>query len=97
MDVAGGCEKIKGTLMAQSFPILMRQALAVYFLYLPWSLAPDLGWLTVPVAVVLSYFVIGIEGIAYYVERPFGRDEDHLDLEAICSGIDVSVTEILEA
>jgi putative membrane protein len=97
MDVTGGCEKIKNTLMSQSFPTLVRQAMVLYFLYVPWSLAPDLGWFAVPISVFVSYFVVGVEGIAYYVERPFGRDEDHLDLEEICVGIDVSVTEILEA
>lgn len=96
MDVAGGCEKIKNTLMSQSFPVLVRQALVVYFLYIPWSLAPDMGWLAVPVSILLSYFVIGAEGVAHHVERPFGEEEDHLDLEAICASIDVTVTEILE-
>ena len=33
--------------------------------------------------------------IAHYVERPFGQDDDHLDLDSICRGIEASVSEIL--
>ena len=83
--------------MARSFSSLVRQALVFYLLYLPWSLAPEFGWLTVPFTVVLSYFIIAAEGIAHHVERPFGAEDDHLDLESICARVDESVTEILES
>lgn len=95
MQVAGGCEKIKNTLMAQSFPTLVRQSIFIYLIYLPWSIEPEFGLLTVPLSIGLSYFVIAAEGIAYYVERPFGADDDHLGLEEICDGIRTSVNEIL--
>ena len=96
LEVAGGCERIRNTLMSQSFPSLSRHALVLYLLYLPWSLAGDFGYATIPLTVLVAYFVIAAEGIAHYVERPFGVDDDHLDLESICAGIDASVTEILE-
>ena len=96
LDVTGACERIKNTLMAQSFPSLSRQALGLYLLYLPWTLANDFGYLTIPFSILVSYFVIGAEGIAHYVERPFGQEDDHLDLDSICVGIDASVTEILD-
>jgi len=96
LEVAGGSEKIKNTLMSQSFPSLSRQALLLYLLYLPWSLAGDFEYLTIPLTILIAYFIIAAEGIAYYVERPFGQEDDHLDLDSICAGIDASVTEILE-
>ena len=82
--------------MSQSFPSLSRHALVLYLLYLPWTLASDFGWMTVPFVVVGTYFVVAGEGIAHYVERPFGREDDHLDLQSISEGIDTSVREILE-
>lgn len=96
LEVAGGCEKIQSTLMSQSFPSLSRHALVLYLLYLPWSLVGDFGYFAILLTVLISYFVIAAEGIAHYVERPFGTEDDHLDLETICAGIDASVTEILE-
>ena len=44
-----------------------------------------------------AYFVIAGEGIAHYVEEPFGEQEDHLRLETICETIDRSVSEVLLA
>jgi len=95
LEVLGGCERIKNTLMAQSFASLTRQALVFYLLYLPWSLSGEIGYFSVPLVVLISYFVIAAEGIAHYVERPFGQQEDHLDLAAICFSIETSVDEIL--
>ena len=40
-------------------------------------------------------WVIAGEAIARWVEEPFGRGEDHLDLEGICQAIDLSVSEVL--
>lgn len=96
LEVTGGCERIRNTLMSRSFHSLVRQALGLYLFYLPWSLAPEFGWLSVPLAMIITYFVVGTEGIAHFVERPFGEEEDHLDLDAICAGIDASVSEALE-
>ena len=95
LEVCGGCERIKGTLMSLSFPTLVRQCLVLYFVYLPWSLDPNLGWVLVGVCVIVAYLMIAAEGIAYYVERPFGEEDDHLDLQSICEKIDASVSEIL--
>ena len=44
---------------------------------------------------LISYLVIGGEAIARWVEEPFGRGEDHLDLDSICKAIDLSVSEVL--
>lgn len=95
LEVTGGSERIQNTLMSQSFSSLSRQALVLYLLYLPWSLVADYGYFTVVLTILFAYFVVAAEGIAHYVERPFGQEDDHLDLDSICGSIDASVTEIL--
>jgi putative membrane protein len=62
---------------------------------LPWGLVQDLRWLTIPVSMILTYFMIGLETIADYVEEPFGYDLDDLDLESLCETIDRTTAEIL--
>ncbi len=94
--VLGGCETIQNTLRSQSFPSLLRHALVLYLLYLPWTLAGHFEYFTIPLAILIAYFVVAAEAVAYYLERPFGQQDDHLDLDSICAGIDSSVTEILE-
>jgi putative membrane protein len=95
LEVCGGCEKIKTTLMSASWRTYTWQCVALYLIVLRWGLVDEFGVWTIPLTTVIAYVVVGGEGIAQYVEEPFGVHEDHLDLEGICQGIDRSVTEIL--
>lgn len=95
MDVCGACERIKKTLMAQSWRLFTRQSIVAYLAILPWGLYDDFENWSIPLTVVISYFVIGGEGIAHYIEEPFGKNEDHLNLAVICESIQQSVSEIL--
>ena len=95
LDVCGACERIKNTLMSSSWRYLTRQCIVLYLLILPWGLIDDFAYWTIPMVVIIAYLVISAEAVAHYVERPFGETEDHLDLDAICTAIDRSVSEIL--
>jgi len=95
LDVCGGCERIKTTLMSVSWRSFTWQCITAYLLVLPWGLVDDFGTWTIPLTVLTSYFVIAGEGIAHYVEEPFGEHEDHLDLDRICGAIKTSVSEVL--
>jgi putative membrane protein len=64
-------------------------------LTLPWGVAHDFGWWTLPLTIMVSYFMIGLETVAEHVEEPFGYDDDDLDLDGICLAIETSVNEIL--
>jgi putative membrane protein len=95
LDVCGGCERIKATLMSVSWRFLTWQCIAVYLLVLPWGLVDDFGAWTIPLTILVAYFVMAAEAIAHYIEEPFGVDEDHVDLERISQVIDRSVSEVL--
>ena len=97
LDVCGACERIKTTLPSISWRRFSRQLIVVFLLLMPWGLVDDFGYWAIPMSMVIAYFVFGCEGIARFVEEPFGQHEDHLDLDAICHAIETSVTEILEA
>jgi len=95
LEVCGGCERIKDTPMSVSWRSFTWQCIGVYLLVLPWGLVDDFGAWTTPLTILVAYFVIAGEGIARYVEEPFGLHEDHLDLDTICQGIDRSVSDVL--
>ena len=97
LDVCGGCERIKTTLMSISWRSFTRQCIVVYLLVLPWGLVDDFGVWTIPLTFVTAYFVIAGEGIAHHIEEPFGTDEDHLDLKNVTESIRRSVREVLTA
>jgi putative membrane protein len=81
--------------MSVSWRFFAWQCITLYLLVLPWGLVEDFGIWTIPITIVAAYFVIAGEGIAGYVEQPFGEQEDHLDLDQIVGAIDRSVSEIL--
>lgn len=95
MDICGGCERIRNTLMPLSFRWLVRQCVVLYLLLLPWGIVDICGYWTIPVTMLVVYFILSAELVAGYVEEPFGDTEDHLKLDTIIEGIDRSVAEIL--
>lgn len=95
MNICGACERIRKTPISISWRSFIRQVLAIYLLSLPWGLEEDLGIWCVPVVMLVSYFMIGMESIAEDVEQPFGTGEDDLKLDEICGAIKSSVLEIV--
>ncbi|MBD3674954.1 MAG: bestrophin [Planctomycetaceae bacterium] len=95
LNVCGGCERIRNTLIAGSYRSYAIKCLILYFLTLPWGLVQDLQWLTVPVTMILTYIMFGLESIADAVEEPFGDDLDDLNLEELCRTIDRTTAEVL--
>jgi putative membrane protein len=95
MDISGACERIKSTPLPVSYRAFMRQGIALNLFVLPWCISPQLNiWLSAPLVLVVSYFLIGLELIAEDIEDPFGVDGDDLPLDQICAGIQKVITEI---
>lgn len=95
LEVCGGCERIRNTPIAYSYRVLLNHLLAFFFLTLPWGIASEIGWATVPLVFLTTYFVTAAEGIADHVEQPFQPQGDGLDLDAICLEIAQTVHEAL--
>jgi putative membrane protein len=97
LNICGGCERILRTRIARSYRAFARQCVLVLLITLPWGLVHDFQWWTVPITVIMAYFMLGLEIVAEHVEEPFGYDEDDLDLDGLCETIDRSVREIAQA
>ena len=61
---------------------------------LPWGVTRDFGLWTVLITFISAYFMLGLETVAEHVEEPFGYDEDDLDLDSLCTTIEISVNEV---
>ncbi len=94
MDVCGACERIARTPIVRSYRTFTRQCIALFLLTFPWAIVQDFKWWAIPLTMVISYFMFGMEIVAEHVEEPFGFDEDDLDLDGMCKTIETSVTEI---
>jgi putative membrane protein len=97
LDICGGCERIARTPFVRSYRIFCRQCIVLFLISFPWGVSEDFRWWTIPLTIIVSYFMIGMETVAEHVEDPFGLDEDDLDLEGMCSTIERSVHQILES
>jgi ion channel-forming bestrophin family protein len=84
LDVCGGCEKIRTTPLSPSYKGLLRAGLILNVLVAPWLIVPETGFVTLPVMLLVCFFLFGVELIDSIVEEPFGRDHDDLDLDRYC-------------
>jgi putative membrane protein len=84
VDCLGGCERILKTPIPMAYAIHLKQLLLVYCLILPFQFVQDVGWLTVPIVVIISFTLFGIEEIGIEIENPFGKDPNDLQLDAFC-------------
>jgi ion channel-forming bestrophin family protein len=95
LEICGACERIARTPFVRSYRVFCRQCIVLFLFSFPWGVAQDFGWWTVPLTIIVAYFMIGMEIVAEHVEEPFGLDEDDLDLEGMCATIERSVSEVI--
>lgn len=89
-----GCERILRTPMPLAYAIHLKQLLLIYCLVLPFQMVKDLGWLVVPVVIIVSFTLLGIEEIGLEIENPFGKDANDLPLENFCATIERNVMDL---
>ena len=91
LEICGACERILKTPLSASYRMFLRQGSLLYLLILPWGIIGQLAWWAIPLTIVQAYLFAAIDEIARAVEDPFGHDDDDLDLDGICQGIERSV------
>jgi len=96
LEVCGACERIARTPFIHSYRVFVRQCIAIFLFSFPWGIAQDFQWWTVPLTIIVSYFMLGMEVVAENVEEPFGLDEDDLDLEGMCKTVEQSMHEVFD-
>jgi len=96
----GGCERIKNTPLLRQYHFFTRLFLQVFMVLLPFSLVADLekmgiGWVVIPVALVISFVFAVIGKVGEVNEDPFeGRITD-VPLSAMCNTIERDLRELL--
>jgi ion channel-forming bestrophin family protein len=91
MEICGGCERIARTPFVRTYRVFARQCVVLFLVSFPWGVAEDFKWWTIPLTMIIAYFMVGMEIVAEHVEEPFGYEDDDLDLEGLCDTIEQSV------
>lgn len=95
IDQLGGCERIHRTPIPFAYVVHLRRALLLYCFSLPFVLLPHFGWATIPIGLVVSYILLGIEEIGVEISDPFGTDDNDLPLEQIAETIENNLRSLL--
>lgn len=95
MDICGACERIRNTPLPLAHRALIPQLLVLYLVIVPISM--DFNAANACLTFVMGYFLIGLELVAEEIEEPFGTDDDDLQLDRLCKGIERTVRQIVPA
>jgi putative membrane protein len=96
VSAQGGCERIHRTPLPFVYAAMIKLLLLVYLGTLPFVLVGRMGFAAPLVVAVVSLAMLGIEEAGVEIEDPFGRDPNHLPLDAICAAISRDVTLLSE-
>lgn len=84
VDCLGSCERILKTPIPLAYAIHLKQLLLIYCLILPLQFVKEFSWWTIPIVVIVSFTLFGIEEIGIEIENPFGHDPNDLKLDTFC-------------
>jgi putative membrane protein len=91
----GGMERIRFTPVPFAYAAHLQLFIMIYFVFLPFGLFANLGWISVPAIGFISLILLGINEIGVEIEDPFGDDPNDLPVDTICENIEKNVKEIL--
>ena len=81
----GAMERIKGTPLPLVYVAHLRTWLILFLLAMPYFLQEALGYLTIPVVLLIGFAMLGLDGAAEEMESPFRKDRtNHLDMNSFC-------------
>ncbi len=95
MDICGACERIKNTPIPYSYSAFLKKFIFIYVITLPIGYVFSLGYLVVPITVLLLYVLGSLELIAEEIEDPFGKDTNDLPMERMSENIEKNIAELL--
>lgn len=95
VDILGKCERIKNTPIPMAYMYLLKFLINLYVIILPFSLVNDIGWLCIPLVILLYYILMSIVITAEEIEEPFGYDLNDLEMDKIALNIKNNIDEIV--
>jgi putative membrane protein len=94
-DSLGGAERILRTPIPFAYAQHIKIFVVLFCFSAPFVLADVMGWATPAACGLLALALFGIDEIGVEIEDPFGDDPNDLPLDAIGTGIEKAVTEII--
>lgn len=83
-DAVGSCERILTTPIPLSYTRHTSRFMVIWLSALPLGLYEACGWATIPLSLVITFLLLGIDEIGVQIEEPFGL----LPLDDVCNEIE---------
>ena len=91
----GAMERILRCPMPIGYTCMIRTTIIFWMLTLPFALMPVFGYVSIPIDIIITWFICGLEETAAELENPFGIDPNDLPLEFFTSTIRNNIFELL--
>ena len=91
----GAMERILRCPMPIGYTCMIRTTIMFWMLTLPFALMPVFGYVSIPIDIIITWFICGLEETAAELENPFGIDPNDLPLEFFTSTIRNNIFELL--
>jgi putative membrane protein len=95
LDVQGGCERIKRTPFPPGYGFAASRLVLAYSFLLPLGIVHDLGWVTVPISVIVCMGFTVISEVGRVLEDPFTMFWPALPLSALSKTIEINLRQRL--
>lgn len=97
----GACERIKNTPMPRQYHYFTRVFLYTFILFFPFGLIETLskmqiGWLVIPITLVIAFVFSAIERTGAINENPFENEIQDIPMTSLCNTIERDLKETLE-
>lgn len=91
LDVQGGCERIKRTPFPPGYGFLASRLIQLYAILLPMALVGHLGWMAVPITMLVCLGFTLIGEVGRVLEDPFTMFWPALPLSALATTIEINL------
>ncbi|MFD2935382.1 bestrophin family protein [Spirosoma flavum] len=94
-QLQGKCERIKNTPLPRQYAFFTKVFVWIFVGLIPFGLVGELGWLTIPTSVLLSWIFVTLEQVGDYTENPFEGGINDVPMSALCQTIEMEGKEWL--
>ena len=91
VDVQGGCERIKKTPFPRAYGYIAERLILAFGVMLPFAMVKPMGWLTVPVNLLVCGAFAMISEVGRVLEDPFTMFWNGLPLTAMSTTVEVNL------
>ncbi len=95
LDIQGGCERIKKTPFPRGYVFIAERLIRYFSFLFPFAMVEELGWLVVPMNLLVCLAFMLISEAGRVLEDPFTLFWNGLPLSAISRMIEVNLREVL--